>query len=233
MTTAHIGNFMPGRTAPIRYLVLHYTAGKNDTAQNNILYFKNNVTGSSAHYFVDEGGWLQSVDDGDTAWSVGTAGMYTQKHPECRNGNSVSIEMCCRYSGGKYSISEKTTENALHLTQMLMRRYGIPEENVLRHWDVVNKVCPAPWVENEALWQNFRKKQKEELDMTKEELLSTANTGDQPSAWAQEAAKWAKENGIFAGDDQGNFGWQQPITREAVAQVLLRLTEKLEEKQKG
>ncbi len=60
----------------------------------------------------------------------------------------------------------------------------------------------------------------EELDMTKDELLSVAGTGDAPSDWAKAATEWAKEQGIFSGDGQGNYGWQQPVTREAVAVIL-------------
>ena len=60
----------------------------------------------------------------------------------------------------------------------------------------------------------------EELDMTKEELVSVTGTGDNPSDWAREATEWAKANGILNGDGEGNYGWQQPITREALATVL-------------
>ena len=45
-------------------------------------------------------------------------------------------------------------------------------------------------------------------------------SGDQPSTWAREATAWAKENEIINGDGEGNYGWQQPITREALATVL-------------
>ena len=38
--------------------------------------------------------------------------------------------------------------------------------------------------------------------------------------WYEKAMAWAKENGIFTGDSAGNFGWQQPVTREAVAKLL-------------
>ena len=180
MTSAHAGNYTPGRLEPIRYLVLHYTAGRNDSAGSNLRYFRDNVVKASAHYFVDDLGWLQSVDDGDTAWSVGTAGIYVQKHPDCRNTNSISIELCCRYAAGQYVFSRKTVRNAARLTRLLMTRYGIPIENVLRHFDVVSKRCPAPW---------------------------------------------AKRTGIAAGDEQGNFGWQQPVTREALAVMLYRLSQ--------
>ena len=225
MTSAHAGNYTPGRLEPIRYLVLHYTAGRNDSAGSNLRYFRDNVVKASAHYFVDDLGWLQSVDDSDTAWSVGTAGIYVQKHPDCRNANSISIELCCRYAAGQYVFSRKTVRNAARLTRLLMTRYGIPIENVLRHFDVVSKRCPAPWVDDESQWQAFRKLVEEELDMTKQELLSLSGTGDHPSDWAQEAVQWAKRTGIAAGDEQGNFGWQQPVTREALAVMLYRLSQ--------
>lgn len=60
----------------------------------------------------------------------------------------------------------------------------------------------------------------EVLDMTKEELLSCKDTGDNPSSWAKESTEYCKRKGIFNGDGAGNYGWQQPITREAVATVI-------------
>lgn len=221
---AHAGNYTPGRSGQILFLVLHYTAGRNDSAAGNVRYFAENIVGASAHYFVDEKGWMQSVDDGDTAWSVGTAGIYTQKHPLCRNANSISIELCCRYRAGEYSFHPATVQNAARLTRRLMTRYSIPLCNVLRHYDVVSKRCPAPWVEDEGQWQAFLKQVEEELDMTKQELLALDGTGDTPSDWALAATDWAKEAGLFSGDGKGNFGWQTPVTREALAVILQRLT---------
>lgn len=54
--------------------------------------------------------------------------------------------------------------------------------------------------------------------MTK--YMSEAGTGNNCSDWAKEATAKAKEVGVFNGDGDGNFGWQKPITREAVAQAL-------------
>lgn len=64
----------------------------------------------------------------------------------------------------------------------------------------------------------------EEIDMTKDELMSIKDTGDRPSAWAKAATDWAKATGVFAGDGNGNYGWQQPISREQLAQVLYNFT---------
>lgn len=227
---AHAGNYTPGRSGEILFLVLHYTAGRNDSAAANLRYFAENIVGASAHYFVDEKGWMQSVDDGDTAWSVGTAGVYRQKHPVCRNANSISIELCCRYLAGQYSFHPATVQHAARLTRQLMTRYGIPISNVLRHYDVVDKCCPAPWVEDESAWRGFLQRVEEELDVTKQELLALDGTGDKPSAWAQADTQWAKDAGLFLGDSAGNFGWQTPVTREALAAVLRRFAERVVEK---
>lgn len=55
-------NYSSGRTQPVRYIVMHYTANNGDTAKNNCDYY-HRVGGlqASAHYFVDEHGVMQSV----------------------------------------------------------------------------------------------------------------------------------------------------------------------------
>ena len=76
------------------------------------------------------------------------------------------------------------------------------------------------WVDDESAWVRFKRLVMEVMEVTKEELLSLQGTGDAPSDWAREATEWAKQNGVFTGDSAGNFGWQQPITREAAAKLL-------------
>ena len=41
--------------------------------------------------------------------------------------------------------------------QYLMKRYNIPSENVLRHYDVTHKLCPAPYVE-QSKWAVLKSK---------------------------------------------------------------------------
>ena len=68
------------------------------------------------------------------------------------------------------------------------------------------------------------KKEIEELvDAKLAKLTDLTGTGDKPSAWAEEAVAWAKEQGIFAGDGKGNYGWQQPVTREQLALILMAM----------
>ena len=146
-------NFAQGRTQPIQFLVIHYTANNGDTVQNNLDYFAGNAVGASAHYFVDENGYGQSVKDQDTAWHCG-ANQY--KHPDCRNANSIGIELCSKKdSRGNYYFMDQTVYNAAALARQLMQTYGIDRSHVLRHYDVTGKRCPAPMVDNPTLWENF------------------------------------------------------------------------------
>lgn len=84
--------------------------------------------------------------------------------------------MCCRYDAGRYWLEDVVVANAALLTRKLMRKYGIPIENVLRHYDVVSKRCPAMWVDDENAWFAFKRQVMEVMEMTKEELLSLKDT---------------------------------------------------------
>ena len=166
---AHSSNFRVGRISPIKYIVIHYTANNGDTAKNNIDYFANNSNlSASAHYFVDENEVWQSVKDTDTAWHCGGK---SYKHPSCRNSNSIGIEMCSRKdSKGKYYIKDETIKNAVELTKSLMQKYNVPAENVIRHYDVTGKSCPAPMVDNPKLWEEFKN-----MIKTKQKAIETGN----------------------------------------------------------
>ena len=150
---ANGANFARGRTQPIEFLVIHYTANNGDTVQNNLDYFAGNAVGASAHYFVDENGYGQSVKDADTAWHCGAS---SYRHKACRNANSIGMELCSRKdSKGNYYFLDQTVYNAAALARQLMQTYGIDRTHVLRHYDVTGKRCPAPMVDNPTLWENF------------------------------------------------------------------------------
>lgn len=152
---AHASNYNKGRSMSVKYIVIHYTAGTNDTAKNNGVYFSSAGRKASAHYFVDDNEVIRTVEDGDSAWHCG-AKTYT--HPECRNSNSIGIEMCSKLSGGVYSISDETVRRTVELTKVLMEKYHIPAENVIRHFDVTGKRCPEPFVRIPALWDDFKER---------------------------------------------------------------------------
>lgn len=137
----------------IKYIILHYV-GAVSTAKNNADYFYSTFRGASAHYFVDEKEIWQVVEDNDSAWAIGANKYYT----DARNTNSISIEMCCyKNSKGKLDIKESVVEKAIELTKELMKKYDIDVDHVIRHYDATRKVCPAPFVNDESRWEDFKK----------------------------------------------------------------------------
>lgn len=160
-------NTSGGRAAP-RYIVLHYTATDGAPAINEVKYFALNsdwqARNGSADFFVDDTSiWQYNTQlDSRYSWAVGvdyssgTAPFWGK----CTNANSISIEMCCYLSSGKWYISNATYNNAVELTKYLMQKYNIPAANVIRHYDVCRKDCPGAvgWIPRygDSTWTKFK-----------------------------------------------------------------------------
>lgn len=142
-----------GGTKQNKYINIHYV-GAVSSAKNNADYFYEVYRGVSAHYFVDDNEIYQVVEDSDSSWGVSAKTYYNGS----RNTNSINIEMCCFMNNGKLDISEKTINNTIELVKTLMSKYGIPASNVVRHYDVTRKICPAPFVSNPSRWDDFKSK---------------------------------------------------------------------------
>lgn len=137
----------------IEYIVIHYV-GAVSSAKNNVDYFYDKDRQSSAHYFVDEKSIWQCVEDTNIAWHCGGAKKYFSN---CRNSNSIGIELCCKKDkAGKWYFEDKTLENATELVRSLMNKYNVKFENIIRHYDVTHKVCPKPFVDDAKYWNKFK-----------------------------------------------------------------------------
>lgn len=208
----------------IEFIVIHYDAGRNGNAMNTVIWFGNPQAQSSAHYDVDKAHIYQTVLDKNKAWHCGTKGVY--KHPDCRNENSIGIEIASVHPDKKtknvpaedpnWSFDEQAIDNTVDLVASLMKKYNIPLDNVIRHYDVTGKICPAPYVNDESKWLEF-----------KDRVAKKFNEGDSgkdvddtqtPSAWAKESWDKAVKAGILDGTYPHN-----PLTREQLAVVLDRL----------
>ena len=214
-------NYRAGRTQPVRYIVMHYTANNGDTARNNCDYY-HRVGGlqASAHYFVDEHGAMQSVREGDTAWHCGAEAGRRYWHPECRNANSIGIEMCSRKrADGSYYILPETVANAAALAREIMQRYGIDTEHVLRHYDVTGKRCPMPWVDDPAQWAAFKDMLMPKSTTTDEEdeddMVRYNKLEDVPD-WAQDTVRELVDAGALGGVGGGNLDLSMDMIRGLV-----------------
>ena len=210
-------NYRAGRTQPVRYIVMHYTANNGDTARNNCDYY-HRVGGlqASAHYFVDEHGAMQSVRECDTAWHCGARAYW---HPECRNGNSIGIEMCSRKrADGSYYILPETVANAAALAREIMQRYGIDTDHVLRHYDVTGKRCPMPWVDDPAQWAAFLAMltpQNTTVEEDDDDMVRYNKIEDVPD-WAQDTVRALVDAGALGGVGGGNLDLSMDMIRGLV-----------------
>lgn len=136
-----------------KFIVIHYTGNDGSTAWQNAHYFHESKVEASAHYFIDNDSIFASVPEDDTAWSVGVKYGDAPYWGICKNNNSINIELCT--FGGE--IQQPTINQALELTKHLMNKYGIPVDNVIRHFDVCAKDCPLPWIRRgDSLWGLFK-----------------------------------------------------------------------------
>lgn len=177
-------NHKKGQTSRIKYIVIHYTGSTADAKQQTE-YFAGSNRGASAHYFVGFNGDIwQSVEDSDIAWHVGSK---TYKHTYCRNDNSIGIELCSKTNSSvkvadaNWYFEDPTIKSAIELTTSLMQKYGVPIENVLRHYDVTGKCCPAPFVFNKGkhTWDAFKKA----LQNGDAKVSKKTNTDDSKKIW--------------------------------------------------
>lgn len=200
----------------IKYLVIHYTGNDGDTAKANAEYYTRTVVKTSAHFFVDDTEVWSSVPDLCVAWAVGG-----KKWADCEktgggtlygvvnNTNSISVELCDTRKDGVYGASEETLENAVILCREIMKRYQIPLERVVRHFDVTGKYCPAYFMDS-AAWKGFR------------DRLAGGGLDNVPSAGHKDGVEWAVKRGILRGNAAGDLMLHDPVTREQVCTMLFR-----------
>lgn len=148
----------PNRT--IRYLAIHYTAG-GSSAAGRAIGMKDGWEKSkraSADFGVDDRDMVQFNPDvrNYRCWSVGDPkNKYSgggQLYGIATNSNTISIEICSSIKSG-YDVSKANHDgwyytdaalaNAVKLAKILMAKYNIPIERVVRHYDVSGKVCPG------------------------------------------------------------------------------------------
>lgn len=133
----------------VKHIVVHYVGNPNTTAANNRNFFENLKTtheaSRSAHFIVGiEGEVLQIIPLNE--WS------YASNQ---QNVDSINIEVCHPDASGKFT--EKTYDSLTHLINVLLDIYHLPEENIIRHYDVTGKICPKYYVEHEDEWLQLKK----------------------------------------------------------------------------
>lgn len=194
-------------SAKIDWIVIHYTSNLGDTAKNNADYFAREKLSykASAHFFVDENEIWSSVPAYRTAYHCGAK---KPKHLHCRNSNSLGVEICML---DKHAVLRKgSIRKAAELVRWLMKEYGVDEAHVIRHYDVTGKNCPAPMIENPALWEEFLSMLSMEDDMKRYKYY------DDMPAWAQPTVSKLVKLGILKGEGDGVLDLSEDMLRMLV-----------------
>lgn len=144
----------------IKYIAVHYTAGAS-SAPGRAKGMKSSwekTHRASADFGIDDRDIVQfNIDPKNYyTWSVGD-----KKNPFSGGGrlygiatnrNTISIEICSNlkkgYDANKvghegWYFTEAELENAVKLTKILMKKFNIDIDHVIRHYDVSGKSCPA------------------------------------------------------------------------------------------
>lgn len=143
------------------YLAIHFTAGSNSNAGRAQNVYNTFVSRSaSADFAVDDRDMVQFNPDIDNyyCWAVGDAKNPYSKggslNGKATNKNTISIEICstCIPSSSKavstanhsgWSFTDAALNNAVKLAKIIMKKYNIPIERVVRHYDISGKMCPG------------------------------------------------------------------------------------------
>lgn len=143
-------NFSAGND--IKYIVVHDTGNKapGSNPEAHYKFFNSGDKASSAHYIVGDKSIYQLVEDKNASWHCGDGnGRYG-----ITNHNSIGIEICVNAD----SNYEQSIKNALDLAFSLMKKYAVPIEKVVRHYDASHKLCPKSMSDNNWYkWTSFKK----------------------------------------------------------------------------
>lgn len=169
----------------VKKVINHYTANPGASAFNHYKYFGSTLVAqnnklpprkrrhASAHIFVDkeEAYLIIPLDEVAYAANDGTFRGIPELRPNA-NYRSISVELCIEKDG---TFHPETVKRAAQINTYLCEKFNLdPMKDIVRHYDVTRKNCPAPWVRNPQEFTNFKecvknllenKNKKEEVEL--------------------------------------------------------------------
>ena len=139
----------------VKKIAVHYVGNPNTSALANRNYFENCKEGGryvSSHYIVGlKGEVIQCIPTDEWSYCTNQA-----------NGYSISIECCHPKSDGVFNDS--TYVSLCELCAMLLKKFNLTTNDLIRHYDITQKTCPLHWTptkyQSEAVatarWNRFK-----------------------------------------------------------------------------
>lgn len=140
----------------VEKIAIHYIGNPNTSALANRNYFENQKNGGryvSSHFIVGlKGEIIQCIPLDEWSYCTNQA-----------NGYSISIETCHPKSDGVFN--DVTYVSLCELCAMLLKKFNLTTNDLIRHYDVTKKQCPLHWsptkYQSEAVattrWNRFKK----------------------------------------------------------------------------
>ncbi|MBC1604104.1 hypothetical protein HCJ39_05170 [Listeria rocourtiae] len=153
----------PGmKLAVVNKVIMHYTANPGGTARNHWGYF-NALSDryASAHIFVDDNEALCIIPLNEVAYQANDVQKYVNGSPyrgvtallSNANFKAIGVEMCLDKKG---NITTATFNRTVDVVAELCRTHKLTVNDIVRHYDVTGKNCPAPWVKSTAEFTRFK-----------------------------------------------------------------------------
>ncbi|MGO4897857.1 N-acetylmuramoyl-L-alanine amidase [Bacillus sp. GM2] len=189
----------PGlKMSGVKGIVMHWTATPGASALNERNYFNGTCIAdkryASAHYFVDRKEAQLIISENEVAYHAHDQNRcYVSFLKPNANTTAIGVEMCVEKDG---KIHSQTIQNAAELVADLCKRYGLSTNKIVRHYDVTNKNCPAPWVSDSSQLTTFRKKV-DSLLGKKTVSKTTPDKKSSSSSKKQTSKKYTLPSGIY------------------------------------
>ena len=173
-----------------KYLAIHFTASSNSKPGRALSIYNTFINRqASADFAVDDRDIVQFNPDIKNyyCWAVGDNKQLSKGgakfYDKANNKNTISIEICSTCTPATstainkpnhdgWAFTNNTLNNAVKLAKIIMKKYNIPIENVIRHYDITGKLCPGilGWNDEEIYDKNTGKKIKGKWNNSEEWL---------------------------------------------------------------
>ena len=158
----------------VKKLVVHYTANPGAPAANHYRYFGQTLpaqnrnlsekkqTFASAHIFVDRTEAICIIPLNEVAYHANDVQQFVNGQPyrgvaalkPNANFLSIGVELCIEKNG---TFHPDTIARAEQVCAELCKKFKLdPINDIVRHYDITHKICPAPWVSRSQGFTDFK-----------------------------------------------------------------------------
>lgn len=201
--------------------------------------FANPDRKASSNYGIGSDGRISCyVDEAYRSWCTSS---------RSNDERAITIEVANTVAADPWPVSEAAYNSLIELLVDICKRNNIKRllwrndkrligqvnlQNMTVHRWFAAKACPGGYLFDHhsdiAAKVNAKLEESEDEDMTDEQFARKMNTyianlaKQEPGEWSAEARKFCEENGIIAGDTNGNKMYKKFVTREELVVMLYR-----------